>query len=74
MPVFNDKHLSTSWDEAKWMYDKSRELDFPLFGDSSIPFYYRKPEIRARHRYAHQELGCGRRRRRQKGACSMRWT
>ncbi|MCB1018778.1 MAG: hypothetical protein KDC27_02565 [Acidobacteria bacterium] len=45
VPVFNDKHLSTSWDEAKWMYDKSRELDFPLFGGSSIPFYYRKPEI-----------------------------
>ncbi|MBI1354987.1 MAG: hypothetical protein GC160_11620 [Acidobacteria bacterium] len=45
VPVFNDKHLSTRWDEAKWMYDKSRELDFPLFGGSSIPFYYRKPEI-----------------------------
>jgi hypothetical protein len=27
------------------MFDKSRELDFPLFGGSSIPFYYRKPEI-----------------------------
>lgn len=45
VPVFNDKHLSTSWDESKWMFDKSRELDFPLFGGSSIPFYYRKPEI-----------------------------
>lgn len=45
VPVFNDKHLSTSWNEAKWMFDKSRELNFPLFGGSSIPFYYRKPEI-----------------------------
>ncbi|MBM3765674.1 MAG: hypothetical protein FJW32_09800 [Acidobacteria bacterium] len=45
VPVFNDKHLSTSWDEAKWMFDKSRELDFPLSGGSSIPFYFRKPEI-----------------------------
>ena len=27
------------------MFDKSLELDFPLFGGSSIPFYYRKPEI-----------------------------
>ncbi|HUQ91527.1 MAG TPA: hypothetical protein VM120_07585 [Bryobacteraceae bacterium] len=44
VPVFNDKHLSTSWDEAKWMFDKSRELHFPLYGGSSIPFYYRKPE------------------------------
>lgn len=45
VPVFNDKHLSTSWDEAKWMFEKSRELKFPLFGGSSIPFYYRKPEV-----------------------------
>jgi hypothetical protein len=45
VPVFNDKHLSTSWDEAKWMFDKSRELNFPLYGGSSIPFYYRKPEL-----------------------------
>lgn len=44
VPVFNDKHLSTSWNEAKWMFDKSRELNFPLFGGSSIPFYYRTPE------------------------------
>lgn len=45
VPVFNDKHLSYSWDEAKWMFDKSRELNFPLTGGSSIPLYYRTPEI-----------------------------
>jgi len=45
VPVFHDKHLSTDWNEAKWMFNKSRELDFPLFGGSSIPFYFRKPEI-----------------------------
>lgn len=45
VPVFNDKHLSYSWDEAKWMFDKSRELNFPLSGGSSIPIYFRKPEI-----------------------------
>ena len=45
VPVFNDKHLSISWDEAKWMFDKSRELNFPLTGGSSIPVHYRKPEI-----------------------------
>ncbi|MFD1140940.1 hypothetical protein ACFQ4C_07465 [Larkinella insperata] len=45
VPVFNDKHLSISWDEAKWMFDKSRELNFPLTGGSSIPTYFRKPEI-----------------------------
>ena len=45
VPVFNDKHLSYNWDEAKWMFDKSRELNFPLTGGSSIPIYYRTPEI-----------------------------
>ena len=45
VPVFNDKHLSWNWDEAKWMYDKSRELKFPLTGGSSIPAYFRKPEV-----------------------------
>jgi len=45
VPVFNDKHLSYTWDEAKWMFDKSRELNFPLTGGSSIPTYFRTPEI-----------------------------
>src|SRR5436305_1546796 len=45
VPVFNDKHLSYSWDDARWMFDKSRELNFPLTGGSSIPTYFRKPEI-----------------------------
>lgn len=45
VPIFNDKHLSYNWDEAKWMFNKSRELNFPLTGGSSIPAYYRTPEI-----------------------------
>ena len=45
VPVFNDKHLSYNWDDAKWMFDKSRALNFPLSGGSSIPTYFRKPEI-----------------------------
>ena len=45
VPVFNDKHFSYNWEDAKWMFDKSRELNFPLSGGSSIPVYFRKPEI-----------------------------
>ena len=45
VPVFNDKHFSYNWDESKWMFDKSRELNFPLSGGSCIPTYYRNPEI-----------------------------
>lgn len=44
VPIFNDKHLSYNWDDAKWMFDKSRELNFPLTGGSSIPTYFRTPE------------------------------
>jgi len=45
VPVFNDKHFSYNWDESKWMFDKSRELNFPLTGGSCLPTYYRTPEI-----------------------------
>jgi hypothetical protein len=45
VPVFNDKHLSYNWDDAKWMFNKSRELGFPLTGGSLLPVYHRKPEI-----------------------------
>jgi hypothetical protein len=45
VPVFNDKHLSYSWDNAKWMYDQSRELGFPMMAGSSVPVTWRRPEL-----------------------------
>ena len=33
VPVFCDKHLSYDWQKAKWMYDQSRTLRFPLMAD-----------------------------------------
>ena len=45
VPVFNDKHLSYRWTNAKRMVELSKELDFPFMAGSSLPVNYRYPEI-----------------------------
>ena len=45
VPVFNDKHLSYSWQKAKQMFDWSRELNFPLQAGSSLPVTWRLPDL-----------------------------
>ena len=49
VPVFNDKHLSFSWTNARRMYDISRELNFAFMAGSSIPVNYRSPDIEFPH-------------------------
>ncbi|MBL8856842.1 MAG: hypothetical protein JNK57_23005, partial [Planctomycetaceae bacterium] len=37
VPVFNDKHLSTTWPRCQEMVEDSRRLDFPFLAGSSLP-------------------------------------
>jgi len=45
VPVFNDKHLSTVWNECVEMVEDSRRLDFAFLAGSSLPVTRRMPAI-----------------------------
>lgn len=45
VPVFNDKHLSTSWDECVEMVEDSKRLGFAFLAGSSLPVTWRLPAI-----------------------------
>lgn len=45
VPVFNDKHLSHSWEKAQKMVLDSRRLNFPFLAGSSLPVTWRLPPV-----------------------------
>jgi hypothetical protein len=45
VPVYNDKHLSYSFEKAQWMVASSRRLKFPMLAGSSLPVTWRLPDI-----------------------------
>src|SRR5688572_5181875 len=45
VPVFQDKHLSTRWDECIAQVETSRRLGFPYLAGSSLPVTWRIPSI-----------------------------
>jgi hypothetical protein len=45
VPLFNDKHLSFRWEDARAMDDTSRRLGIPLMAGSSVPLAERRPAL-----------------------------
>ncbi len=45
VPVYNDKHLSYSFEKAQEMVATSHAMKFPMLGGSSIPVTWRLPEV-----------------------------
>jgi hypothetical protein len=45
VPVYNDGHLSWSFEKAKWMMEASKRLRFPLLAGSSLPLTWRLPDV-----------------------------
>ncbi|MDB5384533.1 MAG: hypothetical protein JWM11_179 [Planctomycetaceae bacterium] len=44
-PVFNDKHLSYAWSDAKHMFDTARDMRIPFMAGSSVPVMWRSPSV-----------------------------
>lgn len=58
VPVFNDKHLSTTWEECAEMVADSKRLDFPFFAGSSLPVTRRLPALDMPHNVPLSESVC----------------
>ena len=45
VPVYNDKHLSYSFEKAQEMVDDGHRLGFPILAGSSLPVTWRLPDV-----------------------------
>lgn len=58
VPVFNDKHLSTTWARCQEMVDDSKRLGFPFLAGSSLPVTWRLPSLDVPHGAPLLESAC----------------
>ncbi|MFT4639063.1 MAG: hypothetical protein ACI8T1_002387 [Verrucomicrobiales bacterium] len=58
VPVFNDKHLATSWEQCVEMVADAKRLNFPFFAGSSLPVTRRLPAIEMPHDTPLKESVC----------------
>lgn len=42
VPVFNDKHLSYRWEDARVMFETAKKMNFPFLAGSSVPVAWRE--------------------------------
>lgn len=45
VPIYNDKHLSYSFEKAQAMVDDGHRLGFPILAGSSLPVTWRLPDV-----------------------------
>ena len=45
VPIYNDKHLSYSFEKAREMVEDAHRLQFPLLAGSSLPVSWRLPDL-----------------------------
>ncbi len=45
VPIFHDKGLADTWDDAKHIYDMAGKMKIPLMAGSCLPVLWRYPEI-----------------------------
>jgi hypothetical protein len=58
VPIFNDKHLATTWPRCAEMVADSKRLDFPFLAGSSLPVTRRLPAIDMPHGIPLRESVC----------------
>jgi hypothetical protein len=62
VPVYNDKHLSYSFEKARKMVDTAHRMKFPMLAGSSLPVTWRLPDVELPHGSDIAEalmVGCG---------------